>query len=145
MDEPLSIWYCDSCGEKISLPGEGYVLWKSRNDRFHAFRVVHQDKCDDGSDEHSLPLAELLGPSGLTRLISWLSAGPILSGSVSGQPIVANFDEYADLLRRLHVPYYEQARQLFQSDDVQGAYADANEVLPYLPAQLQEIIRQPRG
>jgi hypothetical protein len=42
-------------------------------------------------------------------MLSWLSAGPMLGGgSCKVEP--GGMDEFVDLVRRLHVPWYEEAR-----------------------------------
>jgi hypothetical protein len=89
-----------------------------------------------------MPLGEYLGPRGLTDLLSFLSCGPI--GRERGRPSSASvdMDEFVDLVRRLHVPYYEEARQYFKDPDILSDFPDDIEVYPYLPDTLKEIIAQ---
>lgn len=53
----------------------------------------------------------------LAMLLSWLSHGPLVGPSET-MPEVHDFDEYVNLVRRLHTPYYEEARGRFSDDDM---------------------------
>jgi hypothetical protein len=137
MDEPLKTWYCDTCGEKIAHPSKGYVIWKNSPERkAHGFKIIHQGKCDQDDHHASSALTDFLGPDGLAKLLSHLSVGPFKGG---GRSDVKDLDEYVDFIRRVQSPYYEEARKYFDNHDVAEAYADANEVLPYLQNQLKSI------
>lgn len=148
--QPLTAWTCDTCGDQINDPQNALVTWRVSDERpYYDFLVVHKNRrgdeeaarCDPGSRAgytHSLELDRFLGADGLTMLLSWLSAGPVIGGA---HPRIAtrDLDEYVDLVRRMQVPHYERARPYFQDSHVLEELSDANEVFPYLPEVLQRI------
>ncbi|MCE5234416.1 MAG: hypothetical protein ABFC67_06945 [Mizugakiibacter sp.] len=145
MDKPLSVWYCDTCGEKIDDVGKGYVIWRSEGHP-HDFKVIHQRDCDQKDHTSSAALKDFLGPQGLSYCMTFLSAGPIihnLSGS-SDQP-QPNLSEFADFVRRVQVPYYEQARRSFANPELLSDFSDWNEFGPYIPDELERIARDYTG
>jgi len=143
MDKPLTKWYCDVCGQQIDDVERGYVIWKTTNEsKWHGFKIIHQTKCDPDDYNMSLALHDFLGESGLTILLSQLSIGPIKKRK--GQKPrcrIADMDEFVDFVRRVQTPFYEEARRYFSNHDLLEKYSDANEVFPYLPEQLEEIIK----
>lgn len=42
----------------------------------------------------------------------------------------------------MQIPYYEEARRHFSNHDLLENFSDANEVYPYLPERLKEIIER---
>ena len=141
MSKPLSTWFCDVCGNIIETPESGYVTWKTSGSAgSHSFKIIHKIKCDLKDHIASAELTQFLGERGLTYLLSHLSAGPIIiSATGSSHRTVSNIDEFVDFLRRLQIPYYEQARRKFLLHQVSEDYADSNEVYPYLPDTLKRI------
>ena len=141
MNNPLTSWHCDVCGNQIERAEDGYVIWKTRDDmKSHGFKIIHQTKCDLDDHHASADLQEFLGEKGLTYLLSHLSLGPVIlrRGSKS-RCDAADLDEFVDLIRRVQTPYYEEARGKFSNTEFRDAYSDANEVLPYLPDELKRI------
>lgn len=139
-DEPLTAWTCDTCGETIAAVEDGYVIWRDKLDplRYHDFRIIHQGRCDPkGPYSSSLPLQDFLGPEGLTMMLAWLTVGPLKNEEPSNR--VENFAEFVDLVRRVQIPYYEQARLRFHDSEVESDMSDANEFYPYLPDTLRQI------
>ena len=141
MSKPLTTWYCDVCGEIIGSPQEGYVIWKTSDvPKSHSFKIIHQGKCDLKDHPASAALEDFLGDNGLTYLLSHLSAGPLIaSRNGGGHRSVADIHEFVDLIRRLQIPYYEQARRKFSLAEVRNDFSDANEVYPYMPENLKRI------
>ena len=142
MDQPLTKWYCDVCGNIIEDISEGYVIWKKTKElKSHGFKIVHKTKCDLKDHVASNELKKFLGDKGLAYLLSKLSLGPIM-GHINQESRcgVNDFDEFVDFIRRLQTPYYEQARRHFSNRDVLDEYCDSNEYLPYLPEELKDII-----
>lgn len=141
---PLTTWRCDVCGQLIASADDGYVTW--RHDEDHkdlGFKIIHRGQCDDKQDPSSEPLKDFLGSSGLARLLSFLSAGP-LQRARGHKPYmqVGDMDGFVDFMRRVQTPFYEEARQKFKTDKVKDDYSDANEVLPYLPEYLERIAKE---
>jgi len=142
MIKPFQHWYCDVCGEIIEDPAKGYVIWKSDGDgRATQFTVIHQKKCDDKTFHSSAALNDFLGDQGLARLTAFLSYGPIISDRTEARSKgVENIDEFIDFFRRMQIPYYEEARQKFGEPEVQERLSDYNEIAPYFPSTLREVI-----
>jgi hypothetical protein len=154
-------WFCDTCGGKINSPGEGLIEWYSFNDsagvlRHSNFRLVHEISasplkklnlkrkgCEfdlfkegiklEGNIENQ-PLAVFIGPDGLMRLLSFIAEGNF--------PVV----EVLRMIKRLHVPGFEIARDFFGAAASEGvirqgtpdAYhdqGDINAVLQWLKAR----------
>lgn len=141
MDKPLTVWYCDKCGNRIENMNDGYVIWnRDSSSAYCGFAIIHQNKCDNKSFPLSAALRDFLGVSGLVLLTSLLSAGPIIGGKPHNQ--VTDMDEFIDFFRRLQLPYYEEARQLFDRSDLRDDYYDHSEVSPYQPEILAKMIEQ---
>lgn len=140
VDQPLNTWICDLCGQGVEDIDKGYVVWRTKRDpiRYHDFRVVHQGRCDPGQPyDSSLPLKDFVGPEGLTMVLAWLTVGPLKNEEPSNR--VEDFAEFVDLVRRVQIPYYEEARQRFDDEGVQADLFDANEFYPYQPEILRRI------
>ena len=53
-------------------------------------------------------------------------------------------DEFVDLIRRLHTPYYEQARERFTDPQIARALSRDDRWHPYRPANLRRLA-EPAG
>lgn len=141
MLKPLEQWICDHCDDVIERPSDGYVIWNRSSERGdHSFKVIHHVKCDHHDHSSSLPLRECVGAGGLSKLLSFWSAGPIMRHLGQSQSdSIEDDDEFVDLVRRLHVPYYEEARQHFTDEQLLSDLSDANKYYPYRPDVLQRV------
>jgi len=147
-------WACDTCGRVIALPDDGLVAWSSGpNAPYDQIRLVHKDDKKSDADSpcypregvwSSIELRELIGDAGLSRLLSWLSNGP-LEGRPGGRGVL-DVDGFVDLVRRLHTPWYEQARPWLSSRDqtTLGMLDYPNEYSPYVPQELLRIAQERR-
>lgn len=144
MDTPLTRWYCDVCKKPIEDIDRGYVIWRSDEaGKDRDFKIIHQIDCDIDSFPSSLPLRDFLGPRGLVVLTSLLSPGPIKMHFGPGYNRVADMDGLVDLMRRVQVPHYEEARhRLFSNEKYLDDNDDANEVGPYLVDQLRAALER---
>ncbi len=144
MVDPLTAWNCDTCHGPIDVVGMGLVTWRDSPQGRHDFRIVHKVSCDPGKEHGfigSLDLPFLLGVDGLVAITSLASLGPLHAGP-GGTPRadgIANIDEFVDLLRRLQLPYYEQARPFFADQQDRLLDDGMNETFAYLPSTLQRI------
>lgn len=146
MDKPLSTWYCDVCGGRIADVEEGYVLWHSADGCAKDFKIIHRVKCDVADYESSMPLTSFVGADGLAWALSILSPGPIiLRRSESEGYDMPDPHQLTDFIRRVQMPYYEEARRHFSKRRVRDAYHDANEVAPYRVLDLKRIIEMGRS
>lgn len=140
---PLKQWYCDNCGELINSPEEGYVLWDYSSNIGHSnFKIIHVSKCDNNTKNSSGALTDFLGERGIIFFTSMLSIGSVkINLGESGQPRIKNMDKFVDFMRRLQLPYYEEARKFFNRDSVLEFLSDSNEQYPYFPDTLKKIIQ----
>jgi hypothetical protein len=147
-DQPLQAWRCDTCGELITDPAEGLVVWRTDDGhRGYDYLVVHQSRsgrrCDPEAQRGyiaNLPLSSFLGPDGAAMMLGWLSYGPIKNNP--GNVRVKDFDQYVDLFRRVQTPGYEEARPYFNAESTHHWFGDANEYRPYMLDALQRIVRE---
>ena len=142
MDKPLTIWYCDVCGEKVTDIKEGYVIWKTDDDyATYDYKIIHKVKCDRRNHPQSNSLDRFLGNDGLSYLVTFLSIGTVKRnlGEIS-QRYPKDMIEFTDFIHRVQTPYYEQARQAFCDDNFLRDYADCNELYPYCQENLKKII-----
>lgn len=144
-------WVCDICGDQITTPGTALVIWRESKDRpMYDFEIIHKNvdnwRCWDRAEAKgyraSYELGWCLGVDGLTVLLSWLSRGPVDGG---GHPDVAieDLDGYVDLVRRLQIPHYEQARRRFRDQDVYEKLVGVNREYPYTQDNLRWAAGQP--
>ncbi len=154
--KPLQEWICDTCGEIIRSPEEGWVEWLRDDDgRVGDFRICHGPafsplaKGQVGSaycqeyrlspDVQDLSLDRFVGPRGLIEMLSYVDVGERLQENYSG-PRVRDFRNWTETCRRLFLPYYEEARLYWGEATAAGFCADANEIYTYLPETLKELI-----
>jgi hypothetical protein len=145
MLKPLEEWICDVCGEVIKGEKEGYVVYhmtdppKNSFDegrpKRHGFKIIHKSRCDHEDEYASLPLSMVTGNEGLAKLQSWISKGP---ASESESIEVKSTNEYVDFFRRVQLPYYEEARQIFGDKEVR----DWSE---YAPENMRRLIEKKRS
>lgn len=129
---PLKQWYCDKCGEIIDKEEDGWLEWYHEYDddmvyrSDQGFRIVHHDKrcmynsramhnANKGvSDMH---LEDFTGPNGLANLLS----------SIELEKCKDN-KELIEIIKRLHLPYYEEARRYHDKAEMNGFFDGENEV-----------------
>lgn len=152
MLKPLQQWTCDSCGQVINAPEEGYVEWRTAwQGRMDCFHIVHDGQhqpknavrsCYYQNSEKGgvLRISDLLALPGLLLLTSWVEPKN-WDGEDYEQPTVSDLFEWLTLFRRLHIPYFEEARHL--EKELQELRAGgANEVYLLLPDTLKRIIEE---
>ena len=130
---------CDTCGEIIQCPQEGYVQFRQDEDgRYCDFVIVHHKSVSPrGPDydcyQHGLDwdLEYFLGPAGVNHLLSL--ADP------QGHSVV-ELTSWLELFRRLQIPYYEEARPYFDDAIRDGFISDGPRA--YLYPDLSEIAEQ---
>lgn len=72
-------------------------------------------------------------------LLSWVADAGYMRPDRESARDVASLEEWADLVRRVQVPWYEEARQHLRDPEVQDYLADSNEYFPYLPETLEKV------
>jgi len=158
--EPLKQWICDECGEVIDKPEHGWLEWlqDSTTRKHKGFRIVHHKayspRKPDGScylyesksearpdkllDMH---LDKVTGDAAMPFLLMFVAPMPHLRGG-GGAWGVKGMKGWGELARRLTIPYYEEARLYWNMAKADGFFDGANEIWPYLPDVLKEIIRR---
>ncbi|MFT3796522.1 hypothetical protein [Flavobacterium sp.] len=149
MLQPLTQFLCDTCHGVIENPDQGWIEWLSKYDgtvpkrRSTNFRICHHkmscQKLAKHPDCADLPLREFVGAKAAVHLASLLDVGRFHERDYSG-PEVTDFAEFAELMRRLTIPYYEEARQYWNRAMHDGYFYDQNEIYLYLPDSLMSMI-----
>jgi hypothetical protein len=148
MIEPLRQYYCDTCGNLIEKPSDGWVEWLNEEingQRInHAFRICHHKtvcrkyfdyRTADGS------LEDFLGVNGLIHLLRFLDPDKTIAENYHG-PILSDIREYIEIFRRLQIPHYEEARQYWDEAEIDGENDGSNEIALYLPDRLIRLIEK---
>lgn len=134
-------WKCDTCGQQTTI-SDGILFWRGdgRKDPITDFRITHKGQCDPGDEAGFMafmPLDHMMGADGQQILLSFLSAGPLIG---KGKGRMMDHDAFVDVFRRLHTPWYEEARPALLGDHrLHNILDGANEYAPYLPEELKKI------
>ena len=117
---PLKQWICDSCGMLIEKPEDGWweYLKDSNTDTILGFRIVHQRKSciyNEQAIRHEdiilgdMPVSSLASPGGFGHMLQWLELSET-------KKLGVRFDmtSYIEIMRRLYLPYWEQARKYWE-------------------------------
>ncbi|PTK09479.1 hypothetical protein [Staphylococcus saprophyticus] len=129
---PLKQWYCDHCGEVINDPNDGWLEWHHESGEignYEGYRIVHHDKkCmydasrlfRENKSLSDMHLTSYIGPDGLVSLLSMIEFNDVKDNS-----------ELIEIIRRLHIPYYEEARKYHHVANEEGFFDGANELMAY--------------
>ena len=129
--KPLKQWICDSCGQTIKKPEDGWFEWYSNETtaREEGFRIVHHQKSCMYADTSlrkqnkfvaDLNLTDVIGSDGLANSLFRIELAE------KGKLGKINLLEYVEILRRLHIPYWEEAR-LYWDDALKAGEHDGCE------------------
>lgn len=141
--EPLDQWFCDSCGEVIETADDGWLEWYHKIDDYFndkGFRIVHHGgSCmydtdvmfRQGKSTSDAHLNSFVDADGLVNLLSMVQ-----------DKSVENEAELLEIIRRLHIPYYEEARKLHTEAELDGIFDGENELTRYLTRTSKEIINK---
>jgi len=126
MLKPLEEFICDVCGGVIEDLEKGILNADSNETmQYHNFSIVHQGKCDSRAKHVSFHLNSVVGPNSIGTLINLIHSGPVADPKGTGEIEIADHVEFAEIMRRLQVPYYDEARQYFMAAAHDG-YLDGN-------------------
>ncbi len=138
---PLMGWRCASCGELITSIEAGRVEWLTTDDkrgitRATGLRLVHSlCRYDDRREfrktrslVEGLSLERFVGPDGLMLLLSLIAEGEMPRADL------------IELVKRLHIPGYEQTRELFSEAIHGGAVAPLIGEGFYLQSEIRELL-----
>ena len=118
-------WICDKGGKKIESVKDGWVEWliptKNNIPETHnkGMRIVHATNClytDWECDkENAIPgddsLENFYGPDGLMNLLQFVS-----------DDMFENKEEVLEIIKRIHIPGYEYARNFIDAAISEGVY-----------------------
>ncbi len=152
---PLKQWICDSCDELINSAEDGWVEWLSGRETFNScygFKIVHNDGssprgkggCFHYSEKQGpsdTQLARFMGEKGYVYLLSFLDWGPYVTPEYKG-PRVKDIREFVAFMRRLTIPYYEEARVFFDKALAEGIMDPSIVEGIYEPESLKEIVEK---
>ena len=145
---PLQQFICDTCGELIASPANGWLEWRKDADgTLTGFRIVHhatasprQPPADCYYPEKikagDMHLDSYLGPDGLVRLTAFLVPPPAERVDIEG---------LVEVIRRLHIPQYEEARAYWRQATDDGFFDGANEHFPYIQSTLETLLDEYRS
>lgn len=157
---PLNQFICDTCGEIIQSPDDGWLEWVTETDDLtgksetHSFNIVHHissspyaSSSKDGCYQHGrkkglrdLPLRHYIDENyKMAHILSFLDIGPLHQPKYKGTDL-RDLREFVEIMRRLTIPHYEEARLYWDDAKADGYFSDSNEIWPYGIETLQEII-----
>jgi len=148
MLKPLEQFICDTCNETITNVNEGWIEWERTSEKggdiVGNFRICHHTpKCQTlrkSINLQDLPLREVSGEKVHAFLYKFLDVGPYHQEKFEKHSI-KDLREYVELMRRLTIPYYEEARQFWNKAMEDGYFGDSNEVYIYIPENLKNMIK----
>ena len=125
---PLRQWVCDSCGKVIDKPENGWCEWYTERDISFdiGFRIVHHtESCmyDDRTMKQrklitkDFNLTDGLGAGGLGHFLHMIEL------SEKGFHNKVDIVQLVEMMRRLYIPYYEEAR-LYWNDALRDSFHD---------------------
>lgn len=143
--KPLEQFICDTCHSLIEKPEDGWLEWLDDNTAgVHSFRIVHhKPTCHQHTADRNVKdnhLNYFAGSENLPNLYKFLDPGYRYNRDL--QPVANGLQiaEFTELLRRLTIPHYEEARLYFDQAEQDGLFDGANEVSPYKQDILKQII-----
>jgi hypothetical protein len=145
MLEPLKQFICDTCNQLIEYPEDGWLEWlECFDEKQHRilqkeFRICHRisgcRRHANHADVQKIGLEAFTGEPGMIWLIGNLERGFIpehlkFDHDYKGIPVL-DMREYAELMRRIMLPHYEEARGYFDQaeDDDHFLHVDATVML----------------
>jgi hypothetical protein len=143
-------WRCATCGQLITRIEDGWVEWLAGEDEdgnalLRGLRLVHWITASPRPDHacqydqrhefknsrsvvEGLPLGSFVGPDGLMLLLSLIAPGEL--------PI----NEVLELIKRVQIPGYEQARELFDDAIAQGVLKPSIGEGYYLQSEIEALL-----
>lgn len=153
--KPLQQWYCDSCREIIKKPEDGWVHWRKEKRGqaptewgVHSIEILHrahtsprgEGGCFRAPIEKELHLSRFLGPEGIARLVSMMDVGVYHDPDRLELVGVKDIRNWAEVFRRLHLPYYEEARRYFDRARADGTLDAVDEIELYHERILHDLV-----
>ncbi len=159
MLQPLQQFICDKCKKVIERPEFGYVEYLSQIEKRDGrmmqirsgFKIVHNSKeksChffERSIELCTLPLRDFfVNDSKFSLIFSFLDEGEILTPTGIAVEI-KDVREYTDFVKRILIPYYEEARIYFDEAKIDGFFDGDNEYFVYSSSKMKEIVEKYTG
>jgi len=157
---PLKQFICDTCGEVIQRPEDGWVEWISdRKDESSArlstgFQIVHHitasplaesnaEGCYTSREHRSHDHLDhfLEEKYKMAHILKFLDNGPYHEPEYRG-PHIGDMREYVEFIRRITIPYYEEARLYWQQALDDNYFDDPNEIAIYGTDALNGLVKR---
>lgn len=146
-------WICDTCERPILTVADGWVEWLASEDEHGAtkltgLRLVHgrdasprwpiphgcqyndrQELKKHQSIVEGLPLDRFTGPDGLVLLLSLIAEHELPT------------DELLELVKRVQIPGYEDARELFEDAIAEGVVTPSIAEGYYLQCEIHDVLQ----
>lgn len=87
-------------------------------------------------------MRDFVGPDGTAQQLSFLDPGYI--DTRDNIPCIGSMKEYVEIMRRIAIPNYEEARRYWAQAEADGVFDGANEVSPYTQRTLTYILAEYR-
>lgn len=84
----------------------------------------------------------IFGSQQMANLYRFIDLGPIHDPKGVRPPKARDLREYMELVRRLTIPHYEEARLYWDKAKQNGFFEGANEIWVYLPNNLRDLIQE---
>lgn len=141
---PLIDFVCDTCHTVVDGTQGGYVEWIENNNIAGQFRIAHNSHhClvhGNNYGRKDTNLSDFLGPYKMPYILSFLDVGPVLDPNFRSGNGISDVRNYVEFVRRITIPFYEEARLYFGKAIADGVFDGDNELSVYDPAKLQGII-----
>ena len=156
MLKPLEQFVCDQCGQIIESPEKGWVEWlrNPTERKAYGFRIVHHAtssplRVEGQRDKNcynytrydvrmDLPLDSFIDEL-MPQLLVFLDVGPYHEPEYLGIQ-VKDMREFVEFVRRLTLPYYEEARLYWRKAKNDGYFWDYSPVFIYRSDALKKLI-----
>jgi hypothetical protein len=122
---PLKQFYCDTCGQVIDSPDEGYTEWVVESGYCKDFKIIHNKPYSPHKEagcsqymskediiDGSIALDRMIS-LGLPKLLSFLNDGNFARHNTRSRIKEKDLKNFIDFFSRLIIPYYEEARKHF--------------------------------
>jgi hypothetical protein len=155
---PLMQFKCDTCHEVINSPNEGWLEWledcesKSQQRKAHSFRICHhllnspfggEKGCyvhSDKGNSSTMHLGHFLEDR-MAHLLRCTDIGDYHDPDFRN-PRIVDLRQWAELVRRVSIPYYEEARLYWTKATDDGYFDGANEIRIYTQDFLRTLVEE---
>jgi len=143
---------CDGCGRIIPSAREGFVEWLTDiGGKHHGFRIIHAQQNGTTScreyrhhpEGKLIQLERMIGLDGIAYALSLLHPGALHEVD-SGLCGVRNAAEFANFMRRLSLPHFDEASRFFEAAFGDRLHLEIGETDFYSERNLQQILRRYR-